>query len=215
MKIKKITEAIVSKFVGNRITKNLRTNSPYYSPLRTYHSRGANRNLHHINSIIQKTYCPQTDRLLSDDNLMNQFIVSKSSQRKINTLKSRLENLNLSKSHVKSILNDNLILNEFCVAPGTKGVIRGNTFNKIVKDKVLDIGNNLNSINENESDFEIEFEKKIGIYTHEIPDWYILQKSTGKIIIGMNQIDLWSGGQQTNRGSKYILNDDFHKELII
>lgn len=51
--------------------------------------------------------------------------------------------------------------------------------------------------------------------TRASADWYILQKSSGKVIIGMNQIDLWSGGQQTNRGSKYILNDDFHKNEIV
>lgn len=38
------------------------------------------------------------------------------------------------------------------------------------------------------------------------PDWYILEKSTNKIIIGMNQLDLWGGGQQLNRGSKYLEN---------
>ena len=43
--------------------------------------------------------------------------------------------------------------------------------------------------------------------TTEIPDWYILEKSTNKIIIGMNQLDLWGGGQQLNRGSKYIENN--------
>ena len=56
--------------------------------------------------------------------------------------------------------------------------------------------------------FEICFEKKCDDhYTTEIPDWYILEKSTNKIIIGMNQLDLWGGGQQINRGSKYIENN--------
>jgi len=192
MKIKKFT---------NSLKKNFHKNKPYSIPK--------------INSIIKKTYCKQTDEQLSDTNLMNDFLLSKSSQRKIDTLKTRLESLNLSKSHINSIINDNLILNEFCIAPGTKGVIRGNTFNKIVQDKIIEIGKKINNGTLTTPDFEIEFEKKIGNYTHEIPDWYIREKSSGKVIIGMNQIDLWSGGQQTNRGSKYILNDDFHKNETV
>ncbi len=55
--------------------------------------------------------------------------------------------------------------------------------------------------------FKIGFEEKCPIFeTTEIPDWYILEKSTNKFIIGMNQLDLWSGGQQLNRGYKYIVN---------
>jgi len=61
--------------------------------------------------------------------------------------------------------------------------------------------------------FDIYFEKKCEEhYTTEIPDWYILEKSTNKIIIGMNQLDLWGGGQQLNRGSKYIENNKHNNE---
>jgi hypothetical protein len=53
--------------------------------------------------------------------------------------------------------------------------------------------------------------------TTEIPDWYILEKSTGKVIIGMNQLDLWSGGQQINRGFRAvrILNAGFNDKKNI
>jgi hypothetical protein len=33
-----------------------------------------------------------------------------------------------------------------------------------------------------------------------------------RVIIGMNQIDLWSGGQQINRGSKYLVNNKHNTE---
>ncbi len=76
------------------------------------------------------------------------------------------------------------------IPAGTKGVIRGNKFNKIIK-------NLIKNFELNEEDFEVCFEKKCEKYnTNEIPDWYILEKSTNKIIIGMNQLDLWGGGQQ-------------------
>uniref|UniRef100_A0A6C0H579 Uncharacterized protein n=1 Tax=viral metagenome TaxID=1070528 RepID=A0A6C0H579_9ZZZZ len=87
------------------------------------------------------------------------------------------------------------------IPPGTKGVIRGNKFNKIVKDFIL----NLNLDN---TRFNICFEKQCdGFFTSEIPDWFILEKNTNKIIIGMNQLDLWKGGQQLNRGYKYLINN--------
>ena len=58
--------------------------------------------------------------------------------------------------------------------------------------------------------FEIKFETKcLNFITDEIPDWYISKKvapnsdttqnteNKPKILIGMNQLDLWSGGHQT------------------
>lgn len=85
------------------------------------------------------------------------------------------------------------------IPAGTKGVIRGNKFNSIVKTVILELALDPEI-------FDVCFEKVCeGHVTTEIPDWYILQKSTNKIIIGMNQLDLWGGGQQSNRGSKYIL----------
>lgn len=39
-----------------------------------------------------------------------------------------------------------------------------------------------------------------------------MEKSTDKILIGMNQLDLWNGGQQLNRFSKYIENNKHNNE---
>lgn len=84
------------------------------------------------------------------------------------------------------------------IPPGTKGVIRGNKFNQIVNQYIT-------KLYLDTTRFEICFEKKCeGHFTSEIPDWYILEKSNNKIIIGMNQLDLWGGGHQLIRGSKYI-----------
>lgn len=83
------------------------------------------------------------------------------------------------------------------IPAGTKGVVRGNKFNNIVKEYIIKIGL------DNEK-FDICFEKKHDNFiTTEILDWYIYEKTTNRIIIGMNQLDLWGGGQQLNRGSKY------------
>jgi hypothetical protein len=92
------------------------------------------------------------------------------------------------------------------IPAGTKGVIRGNRFNNIVKKFIINLELNIER-------FEICFEKKCdGYFTTEIPDWYVLEKTTNKIIIGMNQLDLWGGGQQLNRGSKYLENNKHNNE---
>jgi hypothetical protein len=94
----------------------------------------------------------------------------------------------------------NKIIEEYTidlVPPGTKGVIRGNKFNNIVKEYI-------ENLSLNPEVYEVCFEKNhLTHTTSEIPDWYILHKETNKILIGMNQLDLWGGGHQTNRGSKY------------
>jgi len=88
----------------------------------------------------------------------------------------------IENNKINDIINDYL----FNLIPsGTKGVIRGNLFNKIIKEYLL----NLN--------------------LDEIPDWIIKNNSNKKIIVGMNQIDLWNGGHQINRGFKYINNTDY------
>lgn len=60
----------------------------------------------------------------------------------------------------------------------------------------------------NKNKFEVCFEKQCKInIASEIPDWYIIEKASCKTIIGMNQLDLWNGGQQINRGSKYLIDN--------
>jgi hypothetical protein len=118
-------------------------------------------------------------------------------KKNIEKLKKSLDNESIDEDKQKRIINNFI---SQLIPPGTKGVIRGNMFNKIVKEHIL-------SLNLDKERFDIKFEKKSEIFvTSEIPDWYIYDKEQNKIIIGMNQLDLWNGGQQLNRGSKYIIN---------
>ena len=67
---------------------------------------------------------------------------------------------------------------------GRNGVIRGNKFNKIVKEFIINLHLDAHR-------FQVFFEKKNEFhFTIEMPDWYVLEKSTNKITIGMNQLDL-------------------------
>lgn len=148
-----------------------------------------------INSIIDTQICLNTIECLTDKQLLPDYMKCKSVIQKIKTLEKILVESNVCENKIK------IILSKFTlelVPPGTKGLIRGLKFNKIVKDFILkfELDNNV---------FEIEFEKKPIENISEIPDWYIRNKQNGKLLIGMNQIDLWSGGQQLNRGYKYIM----------
>jgi len=155
-------------------------------------------NLDYINNRINKEICYDTINKLKDIYLINEYKECKSVKNKIKKINLILDKHNIEYSKKELIINDYLL---DLIPAGTKGIIRGNKFNNIIKDII----NNLNLDNER---FEICFEKKCNIYiTHEIPDWYILEKLTNKIIIGMNQLDLWSGGQQTNRGFKYLIDN--------
>jgi len=162
-----------------------------------------NGKMNGINNRIDKDFCVDTVNKLEDTYLINEYKECKSVKNRINNLKIILEKYNIETDKKELIINDYILE---LIPPGTKGVIRGNKFNNIVKQTV----NNLKLNNER---FEIKFEKQCKTcITSEIPDWYILEKISGKVIIGMNQLDLWGGGQQTNRGSKYLINNNINTE---
>lgn len=145
-----------------------------------------------INERIQSEYCKETWDILSDKKIFETNIISKQQQQKLVNLESHLKTLNLSNDQYQSILN---YYKNTEISAGRKGNKKGVKFNLIVKDHVQKLKLDTDR-------FEIEFEKEIESNpTGDKPDWYILDKISGKTLIGMNQIDLWSGGfQQTKRG---------------
>jgi hypothetical protein len=159
-----------------------------------------------INKRIKDEYCESIIKELSDQNLIEQYKKCKSVKNKIKNLKLILEKNNINEDKISNILNDYIL---DLIPAGTKGVTRGLMFNnKIVKEYILDI--------KLEKDiYEICFEKKYElIKSDEIPDWYILNKINKKIIIGMNQLNISDGGQQLNRGYKYIMNNNYDNEKV-
>jgi hypothetical protein len=158
--------------------------------------------INYINERIEKEFCYETAMELTDEKLIDKYKECPSVIKSI----SKLDILLLK--YVNEEDKDKL-LQEYLlelIPAGTKGVIRGNKFNKIIEKKI-------NSFDLNKEKFDVSFEKKCEKHmTNEIPDWYILEKSTGKTIIGMNQLDLWGGGQQLNRGSKYLINNQNNSE---
>jgi hypothetical protein len=156
-----------------------------------------------INERINKEVCELTINKLSDVSLLEEYKECISVKNEVEKLKEILKKNKINDNTINSIIDDYIIN---LVPPGTKGVIRGNKFNSIVKETI-------SKMKLNNKRFEICFEKQCeSCLTSEIPDWYIFEKSTKKVIIGMNQLDLWKGGQQFNRGSKYLIDNKYNTE---
>jgi len=156
------------------------------------------QSLKEINDRIYKEVCNETINKLSDMNLIDEYKKSKSVKNKITNLKKVLKKHDIQTNKQDEIVDDYILE---LIPPGTKGVIRGNKFNKIVN-------NAINNLELDEERFKICFEEMCEMCeTSERPDWYILEKTSNKVIIGMNQLDLINGGQQTNRGSKYLIDN--------
>ncbi len=151
-----------------------------------------------INRRIMDEICQKTIDRLRDENLFETYLKCRSVKKKIKSFKEILEKNQIDNQKIQSIVKDYVLE---LIPPGTKGTIRGNKFNEIIKE-------NIENFFINSERFEIQFEKQCPyIKTSEKPDWYILDKSNNKILIGMNQLDLWNGGHQLNRGEKYLMSN--------
>lgn len=156
-----------------------------------------------INNRIESEVCYETIEKLKDISMMEEYKKCPSVINQIDKLDKILEKHSISLDSRNKIINDYMLE---LVPPGTKGVLRGNKFNSIVKEKIF-------NMNLDASRFEISFEKQCpGYQTTEIPDWFILERQTNKVLIGMNQLDLIGGGQQINRGSKYLIDNKNNTE---
>ena len=143
---------------------------------------------------INLQYCSKTYDALSDIALQKEYVKTKGFVEQNRKLEAVL------KKHLKDAATISNILVEYTsqlVSPSIKATVRGAKFNRLVKEFLL----NLNL----PKHYSIQFEKSLEQIS-ERPDWYIKaedEKST-KTLIGMNQMDLWGGGHQINRGDKYI-----------
>lgn len=93
----------------------------------------------------------------------------------------------------------------YAIPNGVKACVRGNQFNRIVE-KIIK-----SKIRRHK---HIIFTKEVKHdLLHEKLDWMLYNSKSKKTLIGFNQIDLWSGGHQLNRGSKYVLDQNMHSRL--
>jgi hypothetical protein len=150
-----------------------------------------------IKKRISLEYSKEIVENLTDEKLLDDYKKTQSLKNEIDKLTEVLAKHKISDDLQKNIIDDYL---PALVPAGVKGVIRGNKFNHIVRDYILSL----------KLPYEVAFEKHCEICpSSEKPDWYI--RKNDKVIIGMNQVDLWKGGMQLNRGMKYIVNQKLEK----
>lgn len=158
-----------------------------------------------INEQIRKQICHTTISLLKDNNLMHLYQKCPSVKTKIRNLRAVLDT-EINNESIKNEIIQNYLPD--LIPPGTKGAIRGNILNAIVKKYIQNLHLDADL-------FSVCFEKNCPshlVATSEIPDWYIHDVKNDRIIVGMNQLDLWTGGHQLNRGYKYIDNEKYNNK---
>ena len=104
--------------------------------------------MEYINTRIKTEICYNTLSELTDEKLMSQYIKSPAVKKNIKKLESILDKYIDEEAK-------NQIIKEYFIAlipPGTKGAIRGNKFNKIVKSFITNL--------KLDDRFEVSFEKK-------------------------------------------------------
>ena len=161
-----------------------------------------------LNKQIRDKYLPNKEywNKLDDRELFNLYVEQPAVKKNKQDFQDNLLKYEIPTDVVDKLFSDKAFMLKYIIPPSVKSTIRGNKFNNLVKDAIL-------SLNLSE-DFEICFEKNCKEFnTSEIPDFYV--KNNEKIMIGFNQIDLWEGGHQTNRGSKYIINNQSTDDVKI
>ena len=122
-----------------------------------------------INIRIKQEICYKTLEELTDEKLMGEYKECNSVKNEIQKLKNVLNNNHIDEETTQKIVQEYLLQ---LIPAGTKGVIRGNKFNEIVKLAILEK-------NTDSERFEIRFEESCkvnGNETSEKPDWYILEQ---------------------------------------
>lgn len=137
---------------------------------------------------------------LEDDMLIADYCKSASVCKRMCAIKCALLSAGLSASKSHSVSKKLL---PWIVPAGTKSKIRGDRFNEIVAREVRRWAKRIPGCV-----FKREHKHRC---FDEIPDWIV--ERDGKTLAGFNQISLFGGGHQVNRGNKYVLDDAFHDRL--
>lgn len=148
-----------------------------------------------VNERISQEVCLKAIDDLKDKNLVSEYLKCKSVQKRIETLEHVLLNCTDDEELRQKIIDKYIIE---LIPPGAKGIIRGNQFNIIVHDMIA-------SLKLCPERFTVMYNTMHAKHvTTETPNWFIYEKTTDKILIGMNQMDIWTGGFQHGRGVQYI-----------
>jgi len=159
-----------------------------------------------INNFINKS----TSSILLWERIQN--IKPNVSLKRKNVLENVLKDKNIDPDIIESILNDGNIIKTFLQVSQSSAVRRGIELNIIVEEICKDsISNYCKKENINvKLDFLLKREYCYNGISEKL-DFYIEHLPTGKKLLFLNQIDFWFGGQQSNRGQRYIHEDKYNE----
>jgi hypothetical protein len=158
-------------------------------------------NIKHLNAEILQQYDRYTEDKFKDIQLMSSYITSPSMKNGVlKKLDEVQKELKLDERQTRMFMKKMLPL---VIPPGVKANIRGQVFNKYIKNILCNFAKG--------KKVTVEFEKKVSDMS-EIADW-VMHLEGGRTIIGYNQLDIWNGGAQINRGGKYVLDEGLHRRL--
>lgn len=148
-----------------------------------------------------------SEMFLKEDNFKQAYMESPAVKRIEKEISDVLTSERISCKKTKSIIGR---ISHLFIPPGAKGSIRGLQFNKLVK---MQLERLLKSIYRCKN-ITLSFEQN-NHNLYEKADWILTKKNKNgtSMLIGYNQLDLWDGGAQINRASKYILDDLLHSTL--
>lgn len=161
--------------------------------------------------LIRKLKQLETDKVnklvfqaLDDKTLEERFQQSNSVLRTTTKITKILQNARIKKAAVKRIVSKLWFV---IVNPGVKATIRGQCFNDIVKKTMIDY-----IAKKKYMHLILEVEYKHPFF-HEKCDFVLRNTKNKKTLVGYNQLDFWKGGAQINRSSKYVTDEQLHKNM--
>lgn len=153
---------------------------------------------------LVESYSPFEE--LSEECLSSKYEMSCAMQEKIRSVQTVMKASRIKVNTMNTVIRKMLPM---LIPPGVKAKIKGDVFNAIVVKELKTIFKRLRL---SAKRYRLHVEKK-SCHMQEIPDWIVEDVKTKRLLIGYNQLDFWSGGHQTNRGGKYILDENMHKRL--
>lgn len=156
-----------------------------------------------LTELIDSQHDRYVERSLSDLMLMGKYLRTTACKSALKVLEDTSTYLVLDERQKREFMKR---IVPMIIPAGVKAVVRGAALNDYIRNMMI-------RYCKDKKDWKVAFEVKACPHVTEIPDWTLQVGKTGPLIIGFNQLDLWKGGAQINRGAKYILDDGLHERL--
>jgi hypothetical protein len=145
---------------------------------------------------VDEQYDEHVEQQLTDSTLFPLYLQQKSVVQRVDSFVQLLKRHHVADNVIQDITVDYM---SQIIPPGVKAVVRGARFEEIVRSEIEEL-------KLDPEVYEVRFEKDIHAWqdSDEKPDFIIRHRMSDRMLMGMVQMDLWSGGHQINRGYKYV-----------